>query len=294
MMPLLMPLSAIRITDADFFHHVVKPSYALVCLLLNIRLKFITMRKITTLVIALVMAMTSMAGLAATNFQDEVLNYKVMYKWGFISKVAGYATLHLKTSPTVYEAELTARSAKWADKLYALRDTLYTTMSPATLLPDKYVYIAHENGTYKYDVVKFSHVGNQFTGLATRKYRNKKGEWSEDSKTLTATGPSVDLLSMFFYVRGIDFPRMRIGSSVKLNCFSGKKTEVLTVTYNGTQKITVNDKEYLAYCVGFTFTRDGKTSSAPINAWITANSQRLPLQVEGQLPVGKIRCVLAD
>lgn len=252
------------------------------------------MRKIATLLVVLAALMGAVNGSAATGFQDETLHYKVMYKWGFISKVAGYATLHLETSPTVYEAVLTARSAKWADRIYALRDTLYTTMSPKTMLPDNYVYIAHENGTYKHDQVKFSHVGDQFTGIATRKYRNKKGEWSEESKTLTATGPSVDLLSMFFYVRAIDFPRMKIGSSVKLNCFSGKKTEVLTVTYNGTQKITVNDKEYLAYYVGFTFTRNGQKSSAPIYAWITANSQRLPLQVEGQLPVGKIRCVLAD
>lgn len=252
------------------------------------------MRKILTAIMAMVIALTATTASGAVVFKDEVLHYKVMYKWGFISKVAGYATLHLKTSPTVYEADLTARSAKWADKIYALRDTLYTTMSPATLLPDKYVYIAHENGTYKNDQVKFSHVGNQFTGLATRKYRNKQGEWSEESRTLTATGPSVDLLSMFFYIRAIDFPRMRIGSSVKLNCFSGKKTELLTVTYKGTQKISVNGTEYLAYYVGFSFTRDGKQSSAPIYAWITANSQRIPLQVEGELPVGKIRCVLAD
>lgn len=252
------------------------------------------MKKIKTFLVVLSVLLGVVNASAATNFQNETLNYKVMYKWGFISKVAGYATLRLETSPTVYEAVLTARSASWADKLYALRDTLYTTMSPKTLLPDNYVYIAHENGTYKHDQVKFSHVGDKFTGIATRKYRNKQGEWSEDTKTLTATGPSVDLLSMFFYVRSIDFPRMAIGKSVKLNCFSGKKTEVLTVTYNGTQKITVNGKEYLTYYVGFTFTRDGQSSSAPIYAWLTANSQRIPLQVEGQLPVGKIRCVLAN
>lgn len=251
-------------------------------------------RKVSTLLIALAVVVATVSGSAATVFQDETLNYKVMYKWGFISKVAGYATLRLETSPSAYEAVLTARSAKWADRLYKLRDTLYTTMSPATMLPQNYVYIAHENGTYKHDRVAFSHVGDQFTGKTTRQYRNKHGEWSEDSQTLTATGPSVDLLSMFFYVRAIDFPRMRIGSSEKLNCFSGKKTEVLTITYKGTQKVTVNDKEHLAYYVGFTFTRDGKESSASIYAWITADSRRLPLQVEGQLPVGKIRCVLSD
>ena len=64
-------------------------------------------RKVSTLLIALAVVVAAVSGSAATVFQDETLNYKVMYKWGFISKVAGYATLRLETSPSAYEAVLT-------------------------------------------------------------------------------------------------------------------------------------------------------------------------------------------
>ncbi|MCM1336356.1 MAG: DUF3108 domain-containing protein [Candidatus Amulumruptor caecigallinarius] len=231
---------------------------------------------------------------SATGFTDEVLKYKVMFKWGIISKVAGHATLDLRTSPTEYRATLTARSASWADRIYSLRDTMYTTMDPSTMLPELYVYIAHENGKYVKDTVKFTRTGDEFTGIATRRKRNKDGQWSEGETTLKATGPSVDLLSLFFYVRQLDFPRMSTGTTVVMNCFSGKKTEVLTLTYKGTQKVTVNGKEQLAYYVGFTFTKNGKKSSAPIYAWLSTNAARTPLQVVGTLPVGKIKVELME
>lgn len=230
---------------------------------------------------------------SAVDFQDEILNYKVMFKWGFISKVAGYATLDLRTAPDQYKATLYARSAPWADNIYSLRDTLYTTMSPTTLMPNLYVYCAHEKNTYIKDVVKFEQSGDDFTGYATRaKFQN--GEWTHAETELHATGPTVDLLSLFFYIRSIDFPRMNIGSSIKLNCFSGKKSEVLTVTYNGTQMVNVNGTDRLAYYIGFTFTKNGKTSSQPIYAWVSVDSKRTPLQVEGTLPVGKIKVELSN
>lgn len=252
------------------------------------------MKRLSRLAAAMLLMVATILPAHAVQLTDEVLNYKVMFKWGLISKVAGYATLDLRTAPGEDRATLTARSAKWADRIYSLRDTMYTTMDPATMLPSLYVYIAHENGKYVKDTVKFSRSGDTFTGLATRSKRNKDGEWSHGETTLQATGPSVDLLSLFFYVRKVDFPRMATGSTVVMNCFSGKKTEKLTLTYKGTQKVTVNGKEQLAFYVAFTFTKDGKKSSAPIYAWLATDSRRTPLQVEGTLPVGKIRVELTD
>lgn len=224
-------------------------------------------------------------------FENETLNYKVMYKWGLISKQAGSAKLTLKVSPNVYKASLYAWSAPWAKSLYELKDTLYTTLSPKTLQPFTYTYISHENGRYAHDEVKFSRNGNTVTGKCTHEVRTKKGNWKYSNTTLTATGPTVDMLSLFFYIRTIDFPRMRIGTSQTMNIFSGRKKETLTLTYKGRQRLDMNGKSYIAYYIIFTFTTDGKKSSAPISAWITADTRRIPLQVEGQLPVGKIRCV---
>ena len=60
---------------------------------------------------------------------DETLTYDVMYKWGFINKVAGYATMTLRNDGDLYQAAVFAENAPWANKIYMLRDTLYTTMT---------------------------------------------------------------------------------------------------------------------------------------------------------------------
>ena len=86
---------------------------------------------------------------------DETLTYDVIYKWGFINKVAGYATMSLRNDGDLYRASVFAENAPWANSIYMLRDTLYSTMTKDGYFPVSYTYIAHENGKYKKDVLKF-------------------------------------------------------------------------------------------------------------------------------------------
>ena len=80
---------------------------------------------------------------------DETLTYDVIYKWGFINKVAGYATMSLRNDGDLYRASVFAENAPWANSIYMLRDTLYSTMTKDGYFPVSYTYIAHENGKYK-------------------------------------------------------------------------------------------------------------------------------------------------
>lgn len=224
---------------------------------------------------------------------DETLTYDVIYKWGFINKVAGYATMSLRSEGNLYHASLFARNAPWANSIYMLRDTLYTTMTRDGLLPRRYVYIAHEAGKYKKDVVDFSHSGNEFSAVCTRTKRPASGDpATTTSIELQAQGMTVDMLSAFFYLRALDFDSMTRGSTVTLNIFSGTKKELLTITYLGRQKVQLGDGTSLpSFYINFSFTRNGQKSSDPVEGWISADSRRIPLKVEGQLPVGKVRAL---
>lgn len=223
---------------------------------------------------------------------DETLTYDVIYKWGFINKVAGYATMSLRSEGDVYQASLFAQNAPWANSIYMLRDTLYTTMTRDGLYPQRYVYIAHEAGKYKKDVVDFSRQGNEFSAVCTRLKRPAPGDpVTRSSIELEAQGMTVDMLSAFFYLRALDFASMPKGNSVTVNIFSGTKKELLTITYMGRQNIQLNDGKIATFYINFTFTRNGARSSAPIAGWISADSRRIPVKVEGQLPVGKVRAL---
>ncbi|MDE6394563.1 MAG: DUF3108 domain-containing protein [Duncaniella sp.] len=223
---------------------------------------------------------------------DETLTYDVIYKWGFINKVAGYATMSLRSDGDCYRASLVAENAPWANSIYMLRDTLYSTMTKEGLYPVSYTYIAHEAGKYKKDVLTFQRSGNTFTAEAVR-YKQSSPDSPMTSSTidLEAQGMTVDMLNAFFYLRTLDFPSMGQGKSVTVNIFSGSKKELLTITYLGAQDVELNGSTIPTYYINFTFTRNGQVSSAPIEGWISADSRRIPIKVEGQLPVGKVRAM---
>lgn len=223
---------------------------------------------------------------------NETLTYDVIYKWGFINKVAGYATMSLRDEGNLYKATVFAENAPWANSIYMLRDTLYTTFTKEGLYPVKYTYIAHEAGKYKKDILDFSHNGNTFTADILRYKQKAPGApVVKSTNHLEAQGMTVDMLSAFFYLRSLDFDNMKTGQGVTVNIFSGSKKEKLKITYLGIKKITLNNKSYKTYYINFTFTRNGKESSEPISGWMSMDSQRIPLKVEGSLAVGKVRAL---
>ncbi len=239
-------------------------------------------------IVLLLIAMVQLSASAA-QLNAEKLNYKVLYKWGLVHKTAGRATLQLTPLSTGYRAMLTARSEPWADKVYHLRDTLISTMMRDTFLPTRYEKIAHEDGKFSHDIVTFSHSGNQVVGNCTRLRRGKGSSETKKATThLTASGVTVDMLSVFYYLRTLDFVALGDGHSKKINIFSGKKKETLTITYHGAKTVEVGKTKYPSYYVTFTFTTDGKKSSDPIKAWISADSRRIPLRLEGSLKIGRV------
>lgn len=230
---------------------------------------------------------------SAVNLKPEVLSYRVLYKWGLVQKHAGNCTISLTRQGNNYEATATARSASWADKFYHLRDTLRSTMSVADLAPSRYERLAHEDGKYSRDLLQITRSGNRFSTTAHR-WRRKKGssEITEATVNLVADGMTVDLLSSFFYLRSLHFSTMNPGTTTKLNIFSGRKKELLSITYKGLTTLKIKGKEHQTYKVVFTFTTDGKKqSSDPIEAWISTEGQNIPLKLVGKLKIGQVQCI---
>lgn len=248
------------------------------------------MKKLRSLLLLLLIA-TGIAGASA----DESLRYRVSYRWGLVNKTAGHATFHLTDFPTGRStAVMFGRTEPWADHFFKVRDTLISTFDTSTRLPYSYTRIAHEGGRYAKDILKFTRRGNDTDATCTRLRRGKKDkETTTTTGSLQAVGEAVDLLSSFYYLRGIDFNAMKVGQTKVINIFSGKKKERLTFTYNGIEEMKLDGKKYRTHYVTFTFTSDqGKTTSQPIKAWLEMNAAQTPLKLEGELKIGKVQCFL--
>lgn len=222
---------------------------------------------------------------------DETLHYVISYKWGLIHKDAGEATLSLRNKGNEYDVMLAAKTKPWADKIYMVRDTLLGRITAKTLKPRSYTKIAHEKGKYGKDIITYTYSGEKVTGNCRRIRRGKDGKISESEKTLTASGPVYDMLSVFYYLRLIDYSDLSRGKVIKATVFSGSKAETITIRSLGKEEIKLRDKTVRdAYHIRFNFTTEGKKkSSDDIDTWISADSRHIPLYLVGQLPVGQVR-----
>lgn len=253
------------------------------------------MKALKYLLLALVTALPIfMTAASRPDYSSETVSYKVMYKWGLITKQAGRATITINESGDLYKMKLVARSEPWADKFFCVRDTLLGTARRSDFKPLIYEKISHEGSEHKHDVVKFHYSdGNRVTGKCTRRVV-KEGELKTDERReLEAMGATVDMLTSYYYMRSLPFESWKSGSRYTLNIFSGKRKELLTFRYLGIEKVKSGGKTYDCYHIRFIFTGDGgKKTSDDMDAWITTDAQRLPVQLEGKLPVGKVRCEL--
>lgn len=227
---------------------------------------------------------------ANSGFHNESLRYVISYKWGLIHKDAGEAVLSLKKSGDRYDIKLIAKTKPWADKVYKVRDTLIGAVTVKDLKPIYYSKITHEKGKYARDDIRYKVSGNTTLGNTSR-IRIKQGKESVNEKTLSATGPVYDMLSVFYYLRKLDYAQLNKNKIYTATVFSGSKKEIIKIKSLGIEKIKLKDNSTReAYHIKFNFTQEGgKKSSDDIDTWISTDSDHIPLYLVGKLPIGEVR-----
>ena len=224
------------------------------------------------------------------DFDNETLNYQIVYHWGLIWKHAGDATLSLRKTGSGYNAQLTGKTRSWADKVYRVRDTLKCAMD-MQLRPLKYEKLTHEKDYYARDVVNFSYNYSHTSAKCTR-YR-KSGTTTID---LSAKSQAYDMLSVFYMLRNLDYDELSLNKNYTTVIFSGKEKEYLTISYKGVETIKMRDgSKRQAHRINFRFTQQGgKKSSDDLTAWMSTEADRIPLLLVGKLPVGEVKCYYTE
>ncbi len=231
----------------------------------------------------------------ATTFPNETLRYVITYKWGVVVKDAGEATVTLRRSGKNYHAVLAARTKPWADNVFMVRDTLKSTILADPFRPVRYEKIAHEGDKYGRDVITYNYSGQNIIAKADRT-KIKDGNVKKSNKTFSSRQEAFDMLSIFYYLRTVDYSAIKKGYSMKKIIFSGSKSETITIRNMGVETLKLRSgKKRLAYHIRFNFTSDGgKKSSDDMDTWIATEAPYIPLQLEGNLPLGKIKCYLIE
>lgn len=246
------------------------------------------MRKTLYLLLTTVLLACGMA--RGAEFNNEDLHYVISYKWGLIHKDAGDATLSLRRHGANYNLKLTAKTKPWADRIYKVRDTLLGTVRRVDLRPISYSKITHEKGKYDRDDIKFFTYRTVTKGNVVRS-KLRDGVMKRTEKTLTGSGPVFDMLSVFYYLRHLDYAKLQANHVYKATIFSGSKAETIKIRSLGKERIKLKNKtERDAYHIKFNFTQEGgRKSSDDIDTWISTDDAHIPLYLVGKLPIGEVR-----
>lgn len=228
----------------------------------------------------------------AATFHNERLSYHIIYHWGIIWKHAGSATLTLAENGKNYDAQLAARTVSWADRIFKVRDTLSCSIRKEGLRPLRYVKSAHEGKGIVYDTVSYNYGGNAVVADCVHHRAGREPQHVE----LRSEGISYDMLSVFYYIRTLDFKEMKPGDVSCITVFSGRRKETLRIEYAGIEQVELRDgSKREAYHVKFSFTQDGRTkSSDDLDTWISTSGSRIPLMLCGKLPIGEVRCYYVE
>ena len=224
---------------------------------------------------------------------DEDLRYDVYFKWGLISKKAGEVNINALTQTDgTFQATMTGRSARWADRFYQVRDTMQGRISSQGFYPQSYLLVSHEGGVFKRETISYTRNGDNVTARCNRYVQKKNKPMTHTEIELSANGYTLDMMSAFYYMRFMDYQNMQPGQTQKLFIFSGKAKEILTITFQGNAEFSYKSiKTAPVYKIKFSFTsKTQKKSSGDIFAWIGKES-RIPYKLQGDLAIGNIQCL---
>lgn len=223
----------------------------------------------------------------------EELDYDLYFKYGILFMKAGDSSL--KTIEEFYDGKdalkvsLFAESSGTARKLFTLTDTLTGYMTKK-LEPLAFVKGAFEGDDLTQEWIDYKYKND---GIDVHTKRIKNGNLKYD-KTLVATNCIYDMISVVYYARTLDYSSMKIGASSVVEFMSGHNKLKMSIVYNGTEKMKMNDgKKYDCIKLTLNIQDDAfENEKEAMKVFMTNDNNRLPIRLDSKLKIGSTRAIL--
>lgn len=231
---------------------------------------------------------TAVASARAIELPDEDMNYIIRYKWGLIEKHAATAILSLREDSEKYYAKMAVATLPWADHILTVRDTLISVMERPSCRPLIYMKHTHQGDEVEIDRVDYSYSGKRTIGTARRFKQNGNERAERSDTTIYSHGTTLDMLSVFYWLRELDMPALEKGEQFHVTLFSAWMSRDLTVTYLGRENVEFENNVWDTYAFRFNFTKNGQVVEKPMYVWISTDTYRIPVKLVGVLPLGHV------
>lgn len=225
-----------------------------------------------------------------TYLAGEKLVYSVYYKAGFIWVKAGEVVFTVEDQEDSYKMIAKGYTLPFYDKFYKVRDHYETHIDKKTLNPTLFIRDIQEGDYSMYDKIVFDQKGK--TAETTRKHRG-------ETKHLEGTFEVCvqDMLSILYHMRNIKIDEFDVGDKIPVNVYHENRTYDLKIHYSsynpkkrlkGTGKVKAFElrpdliKNYII------------SDDHNMSIWVSDDQNKLPLEIEAKLTVGKMKAILSD
>ena len=179
----------------------------------------------------------------------------------------------------VYYAEVIAKTTGLADRLYKIRDMYGGYFDPQTLLPIKSIRDIKEGNYTKFEVVEYYHD-------SLKVISSNSGEHEIPANIR-------DMVSVFFYVRQINFDTMKYNDIIDLNTWFDDELFPFDIRFRGRERIKTRSVTYDCYKL-VPFVEPGRIfrKEDDMTLWFTDDANCVPVRGKFDLIVGSIKCDL--
>ena len=213
---------------------------------------------------------------------------ELVYQASWLAIPAAQARIAFHKKPkdrSRWIAEIWVETNAAVDLLYKMRDYMRENIADDTLHTDGVYLVQHENARLNYYDVSF----DRAAGIATVVKKNSKGTRTQQYVASDPWGP----LSGAMMALSQDF---RPGKTYMFDVFSGSQRYVFSFDVKQRERIRIPLGDFDAWRIvpDVVYLSDGKLRSQARGTvlWISADEHRLPLRIESEAFIGKVRADL--
>ena len=234
----------------------------------------------TILIIILILTFSFSFAQYNNNFiPGEKLEYQIYFgplNAGLVNSFIRHDTIRGKN---VYYAEAIAKSTGLADRLYSIRDKYAGYFDPETLLPVKSIRDIKEGNYKKFEIVDYYHD-------SLKVFSTQSGEHDIPENIR-------DMISVFYYVRQINFDTMKYNDIIDVNTWFDDELFPFDIRFRGRETITTRSGTY--DCIKLVpFVEPGRIfrKEDDMTLWFSDDKNCVPVRGKFDLIVGSVKCDL--
>jgi len=225
----------------------------------------------------------------------EQLDFSVHYKYGIVMMKAGNAKYTIQDDTfegkPVIRTSLTFKTTGVVDAAFKVKDTLYSYFTPE-LIPVFHRKYLHEGKAHYIEDIEYRKFSSTSTLVQSKRIKNESVKFDT---LLVAKGMGYDMLSIFTFVRTLDYSTLNTGDKFGLISIVGKDVIPLNVRYMGQAILDKGSTKYKT--LRFEIDIIDRAFTEPKTAmeiWVSDDKNHIPVKLRAKLKIGAAEAELSS